>query len=124
MRSREAMVRLGRFQVEEKKRKVGQIELMIADFERRSVELEEQIRVEQERSGIHDAGHFAYPTFAKAAAERRDNLHASVEDLKVQLDAANMECDTALEELQKTEALAVRDAGPVNEEVMAVGGVG
>ena len=116
MKSRDGMIRLMRYQVEEKNRQVVQIEMMIADFERRVADLEEQIRGEQERSGIHDAGHFAYPTFAKAAAQRRDNLTTSVDDLKIQLDAAKMEHDSALEDLKKSEAIAERDgAGKINE---------
>ena len=94
---------------------------MIADCERRADDLEEQIRSEQERSGIHDAGHFAYPTFAKAAVQRRDNLRASVDDLKIQLDAAKMEHDTALEELKKSEAIAERDGAGKTSEAVAVG---
>ncbi len=110
MKSREDMVRLKRFQADEKRRTVEQIETMIADFQRRIGELDEQIRAEQERAGISDVNHFAYPTFAKAAASRRDNLQASIDDLKAQLDAARLLHDTALEELQKTEALVERDA--------------
>lgn len=121
MKSRDGMIRLMRYQTEEKNRQVVQIELMIADFERRAADLEEQIRSEQERSGIHDAGHFAYPTFAKAAVQRRDNLRASVDDLKIQLDAAKMEHDTALEELKKSEAIAERDGAGKTSEAVAVG---
>lgn len=109
MKSREGLIRLKRFQVEEKRRQVVQIETMIADFERMAKELTDQIAVEQERSGIHDDSHFAYPTFAKAAAQRRDNLVASAEELSGQLRAAQAECDEALEELAKYEAIAERD---------------
>lgn len=121
MKSRDGVLRLKRFQADEKKRQVEQIEVMIAEFERRASELDEQIRLEQERTGIHDVGHFAYPTFAKAAAQRRDNLMASVDDLRTQLDAARMEYDAALEELQKSEALAERDSSPGTEGLVARG---
>ena len=82
MKSREGLMRLKRFQVEEKRRQVAQIEAMIAEFERMAKELNDQILSEQEKSGIHEAGHFAYPTFAKAASQRRDNLTASAAELK------------------------------------------
>ncbi|MGB6284887.1 MAG: flagellar export protein FliJ, partial [Xanthobacteraceae bacterium] len=65
MKSRETLVRLKKFQVDEKRRKVAQIETMIAEFDRMSGELEREIRVEQDRAGIHDPAHFAYPTYAK-----------------------------------------------------------
>ena len=109
MKSRDSVIRLKRFHVEEKRRQLAQIESMIAEFERMAKELNDQILAEQERSGIHDAGHFAYPTFAKAAMQRRDNLTASASELKEQLAAAKADRDEAIEDLQKHEAIAERD---------------
>ena len=109
MKPRDGLIRLKRFQVEEKRRRVAQIEAMIAEFERMAKELNDQILAEQERSGIHDAGHFAYPTFAKAASQRRDNLQASANELKGQLAAAKVDCDEAVADLEKAEAIAERD---------------
>jgi flagellar FliJ protein len=109
MKSREGLIRLKRFHVDDKRRQVSQIETMIAEFERMAKDLDDQIRAEQDRSGIHDAGHFAYPTFAKAAMQRRDNLYASAAELKQQLAAAKAEFDEAVEELEKHQALADRD---------------
>jgi flagellar export protein FliJ len=109
MKSREGLLRLKRFQVEEKRRTVAQIEAMIAEFDRMAKELNDQVMAEQERSGIHDAGHFAYPTFAKAATQRRDNLTASERALKDQLAAARAAYDEAVAELEKAEAIAERD---------------
>jgi flagellar FliJ protein len=105
----DGLIRLKRFQVEEKRRRVAQIEAMIAEFERMAKELNDQIVAEQERSGIHDAGHFAYPTFAKAASQRRDNLQASANELKGQLAAAKADCEEAVADLEKAEAIAERD---------------
>jgi flagellar protein FliJ len=109
MKSREAHIRLKRFQVEEKRRQVALIEQMISEFDRTAKELNDQVLAEQERSGIHDAGHFAYPTFAKAATQRRDNLAASERALKEQLTAARVAYDEAVAELEKAEAIAERD---------------
>ncbi|HWA20624.1 MAG TPA: flagellar export protein FliJ [Devosia sp.] len=105
----ESVLRLKRFQVEEKRRTLTQIEAMIAEFDRMARELNDQVIAEQERSGIHDAGHFAYPTFAKAATQRRDNLAASERALKDQLANARAAYDEAVAELEKAEAIAVRD---------------
>ena len=77
MKSRNTLIRLKKFQVEEKRRKVGQIEAMIADFQRMVNDLDREIIAEQERAGIHDPAHFAYPTYAKAATARRENLKRS-----------------------------------------------
>jgi flagellar export protein FliJ len=109
MKSREAFIRLQRYKADEKRRHVDQIESMIAEFERMARDLDEQVRAEEERSGIRDTGHFAYPTFAKAAIQRRDNLFASTQELREQLRAAQEECDEAVEELRKVEAIVERD---------------
>ncbi len=109
MKSRDSVVRLKRFQVDEKRRQVAQIDGMVAEFVRMSTELDNQIRAEEERTGIHDIGHFAYSTFAKAAMQRRDNLRASADELRAQRDVAHAGLAVAEEELQKLEAIAERD---------------
>jgi flagellar export protein FliJ len=109
MKSRETLIRLRKFQADEKRRRVAQIEGMIADFDRMSADLEREINTEQERAGIHDPTHFAYPTYAKAAIVRRDNLKRSADELKVQLEDARMALTEAFEELKKVELLDERD---------------
>jgi len=109
MKSRETLIRLKKFQVDEKRRKVAQIEAMIAEFDRIAVELDREIKLEQDRAGIHDPGHFAYPTYAKAAIARRENLNRSADELKAQLDDAKAVLGEAFEELKKVEMLDERD---------------
>ena len=109
MKSRETLIRLKKFQVDEKRRKVAQIEGMIAEFERIGVDLEREIKTEQDRAGIHDPGHFAYPTYAKAAMQRRENLKRSADELKGQHDDAKNALAEAFEELKKVELLDERD---------------
>jgi flagellar protein FliJ len=109
MKSRETLIRLKRFQVDEKRRQVVQLETMIAEFERMAKELDNQIQTEQNRTGIKDVTHFAYPTFAKAAMARRDNLVSSAADLKGQLDDARAALADAFEDLKKVELLEERD---------------
>src|SRR3979409_936557 len=105
MKSRDTLIRLKKFQVDERRRKVAQIEGMIAEFERMAGDLEREIKTEQERAGIHDPAHFAYPTYAKAAMQRKENLKRSAAALKVQLDDAKATLGDAFEELKKVELL-------------------
>ena len=109
MKSRETLIRLKKFQVDEKRRKVMQIEGMIAEFERMAGDLDREIKTEQERAGISDPAHFAYPTYAKAAMQRKENLKRSADELKVQLDDAKAALGEAFEELKKVELLDERD---------------
>src|SRR6266705_7042477 len=109
MKSRETLIRLKKFQVDEKRRRVAQIEGMIADFQRMSVDLEREIHSEQERAGINDPSHFAYPTYAKAAMQRRENLTRSADELKIQLEDAKAALVDTFEEMKKVELLDERD---------------
>src|ERR1700758_5829006 len=105
MKSRDTLIRLKKFQVDEKRRKVAQIEGMIAEFDRMATDLEREIKTEQERAGIHDPAHFAYPTYAKAAITRRENLKRSADELRIQLDDAKSALGEAFDELKKVELL-------------------
>lgn len=110
MKSRsESLIRLKKFQVDEKRRQVAQIEMMIADFERMAAELDQQIEIEHTKTGISDVAHFAYSTFAKAALTRRDNLLASANDMRNKLESAQDALAEALEELKKVELLDQRE---------------
>lgn len=109
MKSRETLIRLRRFQVDEKRRRVAQIESMIADFQRMADDLDREIAGEERRAGISDTAHFAYPTYAKAATTRRDNLLRSAADLHDQLEDAKAALGEAFEELKKVEILDDRE---------------
>ncbi len=109
MKSRENLVRLKQFQVNEKRRQLLQLDMMIAEFERMAGELELQITAEEKKAGITDINHFAYPTFAKAARQRRDNLRNSLADLAQQRSAAESLLGEAEAELAKAEMLESRD---------------
>src|SRR2546421_6047035 len=108
MKSRDTLIRLKKFQVDEKRRKVMQIETMIAEFERMAGDLEREIKAEQDRAGIHDPSHFAYPTYAKAAIQRRENLRRSAEELRIQLEDAKAALAESVEEMRKAELLDER----------------
>ena len=110
MKSRENLVRLKQFQVNEKRRQLLQLDMMIAEFERMAGELEFQITAEEKKAGITDINHFAYPTFAKAARLRRDNLRNSQADLAQQRSAAESQLSEAETELSKAEMLESRDS--------------
>lgn len=109
MKSRETLIRLKKFQVDEKRRRVAQIEGMIAEFQRMMVELDREIQTEQDRAGIQDPAHFAYPTYAKAAMQRRENLSRSADELRGQLEEAKAHLSDAFEDLKKVELLDERD---------------
>ena len=109
MKSRETLVRLKRHQVDERRRRLVQIETMIAEFHRISADLDREIAAEEGKSGISDPTHFAYPTYARAAGQRRDNLRRSADDLHCQLHDAKAQLGEAFEELKRVEVLQDRE---------------
>jgi len=92
-----------RFEYDEKRQQVSDLEMMIADFRRMASDLDQQIKIEQQAAGVSDVNHFAYPTFARAAITRRDDLRSSVAELEKRLDRAREEALEAFEQLKLTE---------------------
>ncbi len=109
MKSRDNAVRLKKFQIEDKRRQVGQIETMIEEFTRMINDLDQEVEAEHRRTGIDDQSHFAYSTFARAAVQRRANLQTSVDDLQSQLTTAMAALDLAEAELARDEERIGRD---------------
>ena len=109
MKPRDTALRLKRFEAAEKARKVASIETMVLDLEQVAADLARQIAAEEERTGIKDPAHFAYSTFAKAAAQRRANLLTSVADLRAKLDHARRDHEEAVLDLGKLEPSEIPD---------------
>ncbi len=113
MKARGNLLRLKHFQVEDKTRQLAQIDMMITEFQRMADDLESQIKFEEEKAGISDTSHFAYPTFAKAAVQRRDNLLESIRDLSDKRKGAQDALDEADEELRNIQLKETRDGNSI-----------
>ena len=109
MKSRETLIRLRKFQVDEKRRRVAQIESMVADFDRMAADLDREIATEQDRAGIHDPTHFAYPTYAKAAIGAARQSQALGRRAERPARGGAPALAEAFEELKKVELLDERD---------------
>lgn len=109
MKSRDTLVRLKRFQVDEKRRRIVQLNAMLAEFARMAGELDREIANEEQRANIDDPNHFAYPTYARAARTRRDNMNASIHELRGQLEEAEALFEEAKAELAKAQGQESRD---------------
>lgn len=118
-KSRKSLIQLRRFEVDERRQTVGDIETMMEELQQMVIDLERQIEVEQERAGVSDVNHYAYPTFAKAAIQRRDNLKTSIKELGVKLVEARDQLAEAFEELKKIELIEERDAQRVRAHLAA-----
>lgn len=105
MKSRESLIRLHRFQVDERRRQVAELETMLEEFRRREHDLDQQVQAEQEKAGISDIAHYAYPMFAKSMRDRRENILQSISDVGLQLESAKDDLASAYRELKKYELI-------------------
>ncbi len=119
IRNREwqARLRLHAFQLEETRRQVADIELMIADFERKRDELRQGIRMEEQQAGVSDPADVRYPLAALDMRKRHENLGRSIDDLRAQLQVALKRVEEAREELDKAREQAEREG--VDMDVVA-----
>ena len=124
MKPRDVGLRLKRFEVAERERKVATIEMMVTDFRHIASDLMLQITAEEERTGVRDCHHFAYSTFAKSARLRRNNLLNSVEDLEIKLEAARRERETVAAELRQLERAPIRDTNSILSKIARASMVG
>ena len=67
------------------KRRIPILKRLISDCDRLAADLDQEVRNEEHRVRIHDPVNYAYSTYAKSAALRRDNLRRSAEELRVHL---------------------------------------
>ena len=105
MKSGKSLIQRCRFEVNERRQVVAEIESMMGKCKQNVVDLEHQIEFEQERSGVDDVNHCTYPPFAKAAIQRRDNLKNSVRKLESKLEEARDNWAEAYEELKKIDLI-------------------
>lgn len=111
MRSKDTLLRLRRFRFEEHRRQLSEIESMIAEFQRKQDELDQQVQIEEARTGVCDPSHFNYSLTAKSIRNRRDNLIKSIADLQQQCQEARARLQESTDELHKAEALAGKSGG-------------
>ena len=96
------LLRLRRFKTIQND-KVELLERMMTEFKKMAAGLAAEVAAEEDRTRNKDIGHFAYSTFAKAAALRRRNLMISVTDIQSRLDVAKRELDEVTVQLRDLE---------------------
>jgi 3,4-dihydroxy-2-butanone 4-phosphate synthase len=75
---------------------IAKAERLIADYDREATELGKAIRAEEDRAGIRDPAHVAYPAAAKEKIARRDSLLSASATLKRRVSDAKGAIDRAL----------------------------
>jgi len=110
MKSREALIRLHRFRVDEIRRRLKSLDDMRADLTKKMSDLEAMMQEEQRRAAHSDLGRLAYPSFARSVVARRENIQRSVDEVEKQAATVTEELQGAYRELKKYEIAADSEA--------------
>lgn len=105
-KSRDVLVRLHKFKVDEVQRRLKSLTDMRADLARKTQDLEAMVQDEQRRAAGSDLGRLAYPTFARSVQARRENIQRSIDEVERQIAAVQEELEAAYAELKKFETEA------------------
>ncbi len=106
MKSREALVRLNRFRVDEIRKRLKSLDDMRADLRKKMSDLETMVQEEQRRAANSDLGRLAFPTFARSVQARRENIQRTVDEVERQAATVTEELQGAYRELKKHEIAA------------------
>jgi flagellar protein FliJ len=110
MRSRESLLRLNRFRVEDCRRQVADMDLMIQDLMRKHDDLDAHVKFEEQRTGVTDPNNVNYSMAAKSVRGRRDNILKTVGELKDQHTGMVEKLTEAEADLRKVELLVEKES--------------
>lgn len=103
MKSREGLVRLHRFRVEEIRKRLKSLDDMRGDLAKKMGDLETMVQEEQRRSINSDLGRLAFPSFARSIQARRENIQRTIDEVEKQAATVSEELQGAYRELKKYE---------------------
>ena len=103
MKRRDTLMRLKNFRVDELKRRLGTLDEMKTDLERKLADLDESVAREKHRSSDSDIGRLAFPSFVRSIDTRRDNIRATMKDLERERSAASGDLTSAFQDLKTFE---------------------
>lgn len=108
MRGLGSLIRLHKWQLEEKRRALGALQGLRADLLRQADGLEREVLREQQTAAQSAEAGWNYNSYARAVIRRRKNLVRSIADVDEQIEAATELVRAAHRELRKFETAEER----------------
>ena len=100
----ETLIRLNDWNVDQKRRKLGDLQRLIEGFEAELQKLEQDLLNEQAAAtAAHNEGGFVYGYYAERVIERRAIIQISIQQLEKDTDEAREALSVAYRELKKFE---------------------
>ncbi|HWD28086.1 MAG TPA: flagellar FliJ family protein [Rhizomicrobium sp.] len=115
MKRGDTLIRLRRFRVDEMKRRMATLDGMKADAERKLADLEDSVARERQRAGDSDIGRLAFPSFLRSIETRRENLRATLKDIERERVTAQVDLNTAFQDLKSLEFATEQQAKRAQE---------
>lgn len=103
MKRGDTLMRLKRFRVDELKRRMGTLDAMRADAERKLADLEDSVARERQRANDSDIGRLAFPSFLRSIDVRRENLKATLKELERERAAVQADLTSAFQDMKSLE---------------------
>ena len=103
MKRRDLLLRLRRFRVDEFKRRMGTLDAMRADLDRKLADLEESVVRERQRANDSDIGRLAFPSFLRSIESRRENLRNTLKEIDRERAQCQGELTGAYQDLKSLE---------------------
>lgn len=115
MKGLESMIRLQKWQVDEKRRQLADLEGMRADLVRRREGLRAEVAAEHQAADSQVI-QFAFAAYVRDALERLETLRTSIEEVDRAIEAMQDELAESYRELKKFEVAEARHAQRAQEE--------
>lgn len=107
MKGLDAVIRLHRWQLDEKRRKLANLERLRADLDQQGARLDKDMAIEAELvSNSRAEMRLGYTTWLEAAMLRRKTIEASLANISAQVASTYEEVTAAFQETKKFETLA------------------
>ncbi len=103
MKKQDTLLRLRKFRVDEFKRRMGTLDGMKSDLEKKLADLEESVARERQRAGDTDIGRLAFPSFLKSIDVRREKLRETLKDIERERVSCQNELTDAYQDLKALE---------------------
>lgn len=110
MKRRDTLMRLKRFRVDDLKRRMGTLDAMKADCERKLNDLEESVARERQRANDSDIGRLAFPSFLRSIDARRENLRATLKEIERERVMVQADLTSAYQDLKSLELATEHEA--------------
>jgi flagellar export protein FliJ len=117
MTALDSLIRIHRWQVDERRQQLAQLDALAAKLGDEQRRLEEEARHEQTTAGATPEGAFAYGSYAGALAERRRTLARSLAEVEQQLVKAREALAEAFQEMKRYEITAANRERQQREKV-------